>query len=416
MGDVAGAECIAGAAAVLDEELFAQGCTEIVRHDAGDEIDGACGDRRHDDFHRPVRIGLRPQRQCAAKEQQRRAGRAHSPVPDHGLSSPSVLTIGDHLARSALITVVKSAGVPPSGALLKPLQRGFQFRRLQPIIDRRVELFDDRLRRMRRRQQPGPAGRDEIRKSALDHGRHVGQLRDALWRGDGKRAQPAGLDERQQHAGAFEGHLHVAGDHVGDRRSAALVRHMHDVDAGPRLEHFADQMRQYADAAGGKVHLARIGLGIGDQLLHGIRRHRRIDHEDVGAFADQRDRVKACQRIVAGIGMQQRRDDQPAGAGIEQRIAVWRGFGRVLRADRIAGAGAVFDHEAFAQRRLQIVRRDPRNDVDRAARRRRHDDFYGPARIILSLRRADCQRGAELRREQHRLERADHVVPPVASS
>jgi hypothetical protein len=35
------------------------------------------------------------------------------------------LTIGDHLARSALITVVKSAGVPPSGALLSRSSAAF---------------------------------------------------------------------------------------------------------------------------------------------------------------------------------------------------------------------------------------------------------------------------------------------------
>ena len=59
MGDVAGAERIAGAAAVLDEELFAQNRAEIVGHDAGDKVDGAGRDRGHDDFHRPIRIGLR---------------------------------------------------------------------------------------------------------------------------------------------------------------------------------------------------------------------------------------------------------------------------------------------------------------------------------------------------------------------
>jgi hypothetical protein len=53
------------------------------------------------------------------------------------------------------------------------------------------------------------------------------------------------------------------------------------VDAGARLEHFADQMRQYADAAGGKIHLARVGLGVGDQFLHRVRRQRRIDHQNV---------------------------------------------------------------------------------------------------------------------------------------
>ena len=37
-------------------------------------------------------------------------------------------------------------------------------------------------------------------------------------------------DQRQQHARAFERHLHLTGEQVVDRRAAASVRDMYDID------------------------------------------------------------------------------------------------------------------------------------------------------------------------------------------
>ncbi len=144
VGDVAGAERVAGAAAVLDEELLAQGRAEIVGHDPGDEIDGPRGNRGHDDLHRPVRIGLRAQRQRAAKEQQRRGGRAQPRAPRSWLVEPERLDDRRPFGEIGLDHGREIRRRAAERRVAEPLKCGFQFRRLQPVIDRSIELGDDR--------------------------------------------------------------------------------------------------------------------------------------------------------------------------------------------------------------------------------------------------------------------------------
>ena len=73
---------------------------------------------------------------------------------------------------------------------------------------------------------------------------------------DGQRPHIAGLDQRQRRRRIFERELRLARDHGLHRRAAALVRHVHDVEPEPLLEHLADQVRRRADAGRGVVELA----------------------------------------------------------------------------------------------------------------------------------------------------------------
>ncbi|MNT89903.1 hypothetical protein D3C72_2307130 [compost metagenome] len=57
----------------------------------------------------------------------------------------------------------------------------------------------------------------------------------------------------------------MAGDHVVDRRAAALVRNIGDVDTGHRLDHFERIAGRAAI-----VDLAGIRLGVGDQFGDGL--------------------------------------------------------------------------------------------------------------------------------------------------
>src|SRR5262249_26869722 len=68
----------------------------------------------------------------------------------------------------------------------------------------------------------------------------------------------------------------VAGDQVGQRRTAAAIWHVADSHARHRLEQLAGQMRGGADALGGIVELVGIRLRIGDQLLQARGRHFRM--------------------------------------------------------------------------------------------------------------------------------------------
>src|SRR6185503_15459499 len=52
------ADRAAGAGAVLDEHLLAEPARNVLADEPGDEVEPAAGRERHDEAHRPVRIGL----------------------------------------------------------------------------------------------------------------------------------------------------------------------------------------------------------------------------------------------------------------------------------------------------------------------------------------------------------------------
>ena len=58
------------------------------------------------------------------------------------------------------------------------------------------------------------------------------------------------------------------------RRRRALERDVHHVDPGGLLEELRGEVRCGADAGGAEIELARVGLRVGDQLLHVLRRAR----------------------------------------------------------------------------------------------------------------------------------------------
>src|SRR5262249_43953993 len=74
-------------------------------------------------------------------------------------------------------------------------QRRLALRRLEAVVDRRVEPGDDLGRRAGGRRDPGPRVDGEIGKAAFHQRRHVGQLRPALTARDRERAHPAVADQ-----------------------------------------------------------------------------------------------------------------------------------------------------------------------------------------------------------------------------
>ena len=86
-----------------------------------------------------------------------------------------------------------------------------------------------------------------------------------------------------------------------------------------------------------------------------------------------------------------------------ERVAVRLGFGDRLGADIAAGAGAVLDHEALAERLVQIVGRDARGHVHQAAGGGDDDQADRLGRIILGSRR---DRGVEACRSHRRRDNA----------
>src|SRR5262245_51685810 len=72
------------------------------------------------------------------------------------------------------------------------------------------------------------------------------------------------------------------------------------------------------------MDLARIGLGIGDKLRNRLRRHRRIDDQNLAAACNHRNWSETLDRIVADVLVERRADGHSRGGG-EQRVAIGGG-------------------------------------------------------------------------------------------
>ena len=91
--------------------------------------------------------------------------------------------------------------------------------------------------------------------------------------------------------------IDLSADQVGNRSPAAAVGNMDHVDAGHHLEHLAGYMERGSVAGRRKVKLARIGLGVGDELGNGLGRDRRVYHHDFGLANEACDRCDVADEI-----------------------------------------------------------------------------------------------------------------------
>ena len=115
------------------------------------------------------------------------------------------------------------------------------------------------------------------------------------------------------------------------------------------------------------VDLARIGLGIGDELGNRLGRNRWIDHHDEGRADDARDRRDVADEIEIELVVE-RRVDRVRRQDQEQRIAVRRRAHDRLGADIAAGARPVLDDEWLAEPLRQPLTHQARDDVGRRHR------------------------------------------------
>src|SRR5215831_18727235 len=81
------------------------------------------------------------------------------------------------------------------------------------------------------------------------------------------------------------------------RQYIASVVHVHEVDSGHHLEQFTGNMVSGTDAGRRLVDLARIGLGVGNELGNRLDRHRWIRLHDKGLAMSARDRGDVADQI-----------------------------------------------------------------------------------------------------------------------
>ena len=126
----------------------------------------------------------------------------------------------------------------------------------------------------------------------------VRKNRHTLFCGHRDGAHLAGLQERQDRRISDEEEIDPAGGEIDARGSGAAVWHVHHRRAGPRLEHFAEQVTAGAGALRGEAQAAGLGLGERHQLRQRLRRAVGRDRQHLREAPHQRDRPEILDRIV----------------------------------------------------------------------------------------------------------------------
>ena len=110
------------------------------------------------------------------------------------------------------------------------------------------------------------------------------------------------------------------------------------------------------------------------------------------------DRREVLHRVVRHLRVDADVDRERRDVAEQQRVAVGRRLGDGVGADHAARAGAVVDDDRLAERLGQRLLHDARIEIDRAARRERHDDADRLRRIRLRVQRAPPRRSASAAR------------------
>ena len=186
--------------------------------------------------------------------------------------------------------------------------------------------------------------------------------------------------------------LHLPAEQIGQRGRHAAIGHVHHVDAGHHLEQFGGDVGDPADAARTVGELARIRLGIGDELGNRLGRNRWMYHHDKGTADEARDRRDVADEIEIELVVK-RRIDRVRRTDQEQRVAVRRRAHDRLGGDVAAGARPVLDDEWLAEPLRQPLTDQAREDVVRAAGGKADDDAHRPRRI--GLRPSEARHGRE---------------------
>ncbi len=204
----------------------------------------------------------------------------------------------------------------------------------------------------------------------------------ALQPGDGERLELPGADVRQRGGETRHQHVDLPAEHVGDRRAnAAIVRVRRRLEAGRGPELLEREMVEEPDAAGAVVHLRGILARVIDEALQIARRHRGLDHQQVGRAADHRDRREVLDRVVRQLA-HGRIGAVRADVADHQRVAVGRRARRGHRGDGAAGAAGVLDDERLVERARKLVGHGAADEVEPAARLCRHHDLHRLRRIL----------------------------------
>ena len=153
-------------------------------------------------------------------------------------------------------------------------------------------------------------------------------------------------------------------------------------------------MRDRAGAGAAEAHCARIGRGVGDQVLERVGLEVLADQQHHRRARHQHDRFEVDARIVGQILVQPDAGGMRAEISQHHGVAVGRRFGDAGGADRAAGTGDVLDHDLLGECLTHMLPENAGENVGRPAGRERHHHGDGARRIRLRCGGADAQRVA----------------------
>ncbi len=131
------------------------------------------------------------------------------------------------------------------------------------------------------------------------------------------------------------------------------------------------------------VELARIRLGVGNQLLHAVERETGICHQHVLRDRKQRNLREVPDRLIVELLVNLRRNHLHAGRRCEQRVTVRSRVRGDLGADGAARAAAIISDDLLTQFLAQFRGEHPAQGVNRAAGCLRDDKANRPAGVGL---------------------------------
>ena len=182
------------------------------------------------------------------------------------------------------------------------------------------------------------------------------------------------------------------------RRWRTPIGYMDHFDAGHHPKQFTAEMAQVSGPARTQVYLARIRLGVSDELGDRLGRERRIRQQDESIVVDARDRNDVA-RDGDGALLIERHVDGVRRGEHQQGVAVSRRACDRLQGEIAAAARPVVDNHRLAEPLRQRMTNESRDDVGRAAGGNEDDQSHWPGRIGLrpsgapAARRKNCLRG-----------------------
>ena len=113
---------------------------------------------------------------------------------------------------------------------------------------------------------------------------------------------------RQRVRQGVDARLHAAADEVRHHGRAAVIRHVHHLDASHQLEKLPGHVTDGPGAERSGVDLAGVGFGVGDKLGDGLDRHGWVHLHDERQFDERGDRREVAQEVERQRRMEARVD------------------------------------------------------------------------------------------------------------